>query len=110
MSFGFDWYHSFTYEGSFYELSIGSDFKPVESITIEPRITFGINGGYITDGHDGANHISLNIDSDYEITDLVYVHGYVGYNIPINRDPATYPGDKLLKNFLLGGIGLEVRF
>lgn len=110
ISLGFDWYHSFTYEGSFYELSLGSEFNPAESVTIEPIMTFGINGGYITDGHDGANHVNFKIDGKYEIADTVDVLGYIGYNIPINHDPAAYPGDRLLKHFIWGGIGLEVRF
>lgn len=107
---GFDWYHSFEADGSFYELSLGSNFEPVQKVSLVPTFVFGINNNYISDGHDGANHISLQLNGEYEIAKQFNLTGYVGYNIAIDSNPNSFAGDELLNDFFWGGIGLEVTF
>ena len=107
---GFDWYHSFEADGSFYRLSLGSNFEPVQKVSLAPTFIFGINNNYISDGHDGANHISLRLNGEYEIAKQFKLHGYIRYNIEIDSDPNSFAGDKLLNDFFWGGIGFDVTF
>ena len=107
---GFDWYHSFEADGSFYEFSLGSIIEPVQKVSLAPIFIFGINNNYISDGHDGANHISLQLNGQYEIAKQLNFHGYVRYNIEIDSDPNSFTGDELLNNFFWSGIGFEVKF
>jgi len=107
---GFDWYHSFEADGSFYRLSLGSNFEPVQKVSLAPTFIFGINNNYISDGHDGANHVSLRLNGEYEIAKQFKLHGYIRYNIEIDSDPNSFAGDKLLNDFFWGGIGFDVTF
>ena len=107
---GLDWYYSIEDDGSFYELSLGSNYEPVQKLNLEPTFIFGINDNYISDGHNGANHISLQLNGEYEITEQFNILGYVRYNIAIDSDPNSFAGDELLRDFFWGGIGLNLAF
>ena len=107
---GIDWYYSFEANGSFYEFSLGSEIRPVQKLSLEPNFIFGINDDYISDGHNGANHISLQLNGKYEITKQFNIIGYFGYNIAIDTEPGSFAGDEQLKDFSWGGTGIEVTF
>ncbi len=107
---GFEWYHSFIADGGFFELSLTREFDLSDRLVLEPVLVMGINNNYITDGHNGLNHVALQLNSYYELTENFGVHGRVTYNHAINRDAIANPGDVLLKNFVWGGIGLEYFF
>lgn len=110
ISLAFDWYHSFATDGSFFEFSLGTEINPVQHLTIQPAIVLGINENYISDGHDGTNHLSLQLDGEYELARNFNLLGNLAYNIAIDSDPATYAGDASLKSFIWGGIGFEILF
>lgn len=61
-----DAYFSLEAEGTFIETSLHRDFPVSECLTIHPSLVFGINQGYVSDGHDGANHISLRLGGEYQ--------------------------------------------
>lgn len=107
---GFDWYYSFDATGSFFEFSTGSEFEPVDKLGLETLFIFGINDNYISDGHDGANHFSFQLNGEYSLTNNINMLGYIRYNAAIDSDPMAYTGDNLLRNFFWGGIGISVSF
>lgn len=107
---GLDWYHSFEADGSFYEISLGTELIPIQNLILEPIIFFGINNNYINDGHDGANHIGIKLDSEYKITKNLNLNSYIGYNFAIDSDPNSFEGDKLLNDFFWAGLGFELVF
>lgn len=105
-----DWYHLIENDGSFYMLSAGSNFSPVENLTLKPALVLGINDGYISDGHNGANNAGIQLNIEYEMTRRLNVLGYLRYNIAIGSDPDIYTGDILLKDFIWIGMGIEAEF
>lgn len=107
---GVDWYYSVENDGSFFRLSLGSRFNPIEKLELEPAIMFGINENYIPDGHDGANHVGIQLNGKYEISGKISIVGYLGYNVAIDRDPGSFAGDILLRDFFWSGIGIEAAF
>ena len=110
MFINLDWYYLFENDGSFYLVSTGTHLNPVKNLTLEPTIELGFNDNYITDGHDGANHASLQLNGEYELPGQLKIYSYIRYNIAIESEPGIYPGDESLRNFFWGGIGLEIEF
>lgn len=66
-----DAYYSFDADGSFAEISAVRQFAFTESLNIAGVGIFGMNQGYIADGHDGSNHFALRLESTYAISDSV---------------------------------------
>jgi hypothetical protein len=71
---------------------------------------FGINQGYVADGHNGANHVEFRLGGEYSLTEAVSVAVHASYNLAIDRDAARYSGDVLLRDFSHLGIGLTYEF
>ena len=107
---GFDWYHSFTSDGSFFEMVLSKDISPKQYLTFTPSIILGINENYIPDGHDGLNHLGLQLEGEYELLRYLGLFTRLHYNVAIDADSNQYTGDTLLYNFLWGEIGIEIPF
>ena len=103
-------YHSFEADGSFMELSVKKGHRIDENLHVSVRGILGANAGYVTDGHDGLNHVQLRANVAYQSSERIGIYAYVGYNRAIDRDATRYAGDELLDNFFLGGTGMTYRF
>lgn len=110
VALGLNAYYSFAAEGSFIETSMFREFQITNSLTLEPSVIFGINQGYVPDGHDGANHIALRLGGNYALNDTLTAGCHIGYNWAIHRDAIRYTGDELLRDFFHWGIGLRLEF
>ena len=104
-----DSYYSVDTSGTFIELSCGGDYEIMESLTFSPALVFGMNQGYISDGHDGANHIAANLGPEYAFTESFAVSAHASYNFAIDRE-VLRPGDGTLGDFFHTGVGLSWTF
>jgi len=104
-----DAYYSFDADGSFWELSLSRAVKVSENFTFTGTGMFGINDGYISDGHGGANHFGLRLGSEYSLSQSLTVTGHGTYSWALNRS-SRLEGDEQLANFFHGGLGLEWSF
>lgn len=104
-----DVYYSFDAEGYFGEISAGRDFKITDPFSISFTTLFGINQGYVADGHDGANHLALRFGMEYALTDHLSAIAHATQSWALDRN-AALPGDDQLVDFFHGGIGLQWTF
>jgi hypothetical protein len=105
-----DAYYSFDADGTFIETSLSREFEISDQLRLTPAMVFGVNQGYVTDGHDGANHIELRLGAAYSLTDALALTVHLSYNLAMDRDAAQYPGDELLRDFFHFGVGLAYEF
>lgn len=105
-----DGYYSFDAEGTFIETSLYREFDLSDRLQLTPAIVFGMNQGYVADGHDGANHVELRLGGAYSLTHAISVTVHASYNFAIDRDAARYSGDDLLRDFFHVGVGLAYEF
>ena len=104
-----DAYHSFEADGFFAELSANREWELSEKLSTSLTAMFGVNQGYVADGHDGANHLGLSWGLSYTLSESLAIVGHTTYNWGIDRK-AGAPDDDLLKDFFHAGIGLELEF
>ncbi|MEP4077985.1 hypothetical protein [Haloferula sp.] len=107
---GVEAYYSFDAGGTFYEASLTREFEICEWMVLEPGIVIGFNDDYVSDGHQGANHIAAVLGCAVPISDSIELSAYLSYNWAIDRDPLASPDDFLLNDFLYGGLGLTFTF
>jgi len=100
-----DAYHSFEADGSFCELALARELASHDRLVLTGLGVVGLNFGYVADGHDGFNHLSLHLILDYGITEFLSLTANCAYSWAIGRD-ANYTGDQLLKDLFHFGIGL----
>lgn len=101
-----DAYHSFEADGFFAELSAAREFAVTEEFAITCSCVYGLNNGYVADGHDGSNHIGLQLGFDYRILDSISIIAHVTQSWALERD-LSFPGDETLVDFFHGGIGVQ---
>lgn len=106
---GVDAYYSFDADGSFWELSMSRAMEFSEGLTFTGTAMFGINDGYIPDGHSGANHFGLRLGSEYSLSPSLSVTGHATYSWALNRN-SHLEGDEQLGNFFHTGLGLDWLF
>ena len=104
-----DAYHSFEADGFFAELSAGREWELTEELSTSLTAMFGVNQGYVSDGHDGANHIAASWGLAYSLSEALSIVGHATYNWGIDRK-AGAPDDAALKDFFHAGVGLELSF
>ena len=107
--FSLDAYYSFEADGLFAEFGLFREFSLTEKLTLECGGVFGVNQGYVIDGHDGVNHVGLRVGLAYALTDNLAITAHTMYSWGIDQDP-TFPGDDLLDDFFHGGVGLQFSF
>ncbi len=103
-------YYSFDAEGSFWELALDREFEVNEKITVSGGATFGVNQGYIADGHDGANHLALHVGLGYQLTESLSLNAHAAYSWAIDRDNGGHADDESLVDLFHGGVGLQWTF
>ncbi|MGK0309359.1 MAG: hypothetical protein ACJAYS_000175 [Lentimonas sp.] len=101
-----DAYHSFEANGFFVEISAFRNFNITGAWSVSGTGIFSINQGYVADGHDGANHFALSLQSTYQFSDSISIIAQLTQSWAINRD-SSLPGDEQLVDFLNGGIGAQ---
>jgi hypothetical protein len=103
-------YYSFDADGAFAELTALNEHTFSSRTSLQSTATLGFNGGYIADGHSGANNFVLKTELSYFFLKNAELTGYAGYNLPIGDDPVRYAGDAGLDEFFWSGIGLSWYF
>ena len=101
--------YSFEADGYFAEIAASKEFEVSEPLTLSLSGIFGINEGYVSDGHDGANHFALQLGLEYALSDKVSVVAHTTYSWALDEDSSA-PGDDQLVDFFHGGIGLQWSF
>lgn len=109
LAFSADAYYSFEAEGYFGEFSLSREFELSEQWSLEVAGVFGMNQGYVSDGHDGANHFALGLSSEYTLTESCSLLAHVSYSWAAGRE-SVRPGDELLVDFFHGGVGFQWSF
>lgn len=104
-----DAYYSFDADGAFWELGLSRAVDVSERLTFTGAGMFGINDGYIPDGHSGANHFGLRLGSEYQLTQSLVITGHATYSWALQRS-SRLAGDEQLGDFPHGGFGLEWSF
>ena len=101
--------YSMDAEGVFYEWSSYREFSLGEKSAVLISGILGLNDGYVSDGHDGANFNALSVGLERNITDnfLISCHGM--QSLAIDHD-LTLAGDEQLKDFFHFGAGLQWAF
>ena len=89
-------------EGYFAEFSMFRELQLSDQWSLEAAGVFGVNQGYVSDGHDGANHFALGLSTEYALTEEYSILSHVSYNWAAGREPDA-SGDELLVNFFHGG-------
>jgi hypothetical protein len=93
----------------FYEWSTYREFSLSEKSELFVSGLLGLNEGYVSDGHDGANFYAISIGIDRKITNNFVVFGHGMQSFAINPD-FTMSGDDQLKDFFHFGLGLQWNF
>lgn len=104
-----DVYYSFDADGEFWELSLSRTDEVSERLTFTGAGMFDINGGYVSDGHSGANHLGLRLGSEYSLTESLTITGHATYSWALKRN-SRLAGDEQLADFFHCGLGLEWSF
>ena len=105
-----DAYYSDAAGGYFAELSIAREFFITDQFVIVPTAIFGYNDGYIADGHNGANHVLLQLIAAYAISENFAIEGYIAQTFAIDSNPAQLAGDGNLYDFSFVGVGASIAF
>jgi hypothetical protein len=101
--------YSMDAKGMFYEWSTYREFSLSEKSELFVSGLLGLNEGYVSDGHDGANFYAISIGIDRKITNNFVVFGHGMQSFAINPD-FTMSGDDQLKDFFHFGLGLQWNF
>ena len=104
-----DAYYSFDADGVFVEFSATREIEITNRLSLGISGIFGLNQGYVADGHDGANHLAARLGAQYAITDSVSLTAHTTYSWALARD-STLPGDAQLIDFSHSDIGLQWSF
>lgn len=76
-----DYTYSTEAEGGFLELSLASEIVLLdERVVIVPYVLEGLDFGYASEDHDGANNLQVGMDLDMPITDNISIVGLVSYS------------------------------
>ncbi|MEQ1859024.1 MAG: hypothetical protein ABMA13_03745 [Chthoniobacteraceae bacterium] len=122
ISFGAEWtglplnlevsgnaYYSTMTEGAFIEAGLHRDIFGSDRFSLRGSLLLGVNQGYVPDGHDGANHLAVRLESKFALTKSFAITAHLGYSWALDRDSAL-PGDAQLIDFLHGSVGMQWSF
>jgi hypothetical protein len=103
-------YYSFEAEGTFIECGLCAEWSLTEYLTLQPYVLAGFNQGYVTDGHDGANHMAVGVETVWSISEHLCLCGSISYTTGIDKDAGRYPDDEWLRDRVYGRLGLKAAF
>jgi hypothetical protein len=107
--FSADAYYSFDADGYFMELALGHEYEISERFFVIAAALLGLNQGYVSDGHDGANNFALRMEGVVELSENWHFFSHFTYSWAIDANPAL-EGDASLIDFIHGGFGLSWEF
>ncbi len=101
-----DGYYSFDADGSFWQLALNRALQVSDKLTLEGSGTYGINTGYVADGHRGGNYVAARLGAEYAVTPALVLTAHGTYSWAVSQNESR-PGDELLKDFFHCGVGLQ---
>jgi hypothetical protein len=105
-----NYYLSFEARGSFWEFALEREQMLNDKTVLRLRSILGINEGYVSNGHNGLNHVQLRLNMAFYPVACIEIVPYVAYNFAIDSEPERYAGDATLRDFFWGGIGVVYHF
>lgn len=63
--------------GYFVELSLHSNWHLGERLTLSPYITQGLDYQYVTEAHNGRNHLQFGVEAEYALADGLAITGHI---------------------------------
>lgn len=63
--------------GYFVELSLHSNWHVSERLTLSPYITQGLDYQYVTEAHNGRNHLQFGLEAEYMLAEGLAITGHV---------------------------------
>ena len=109
VEFALDAYYSFEAEGYFVELTLTREVISNERFSAGAVAILGNNQGYVSDGHDGANHFALGVEAALPMGETLAITLHVARSWALGRD-AGLDGDQQLVDFLHGSVGMRLEF
>lgn len=101
-----DYVYGYESGGSFVELSVASEIPLIEDVwNLVPAVILGLDFGYASNEHDGANHVQLQLATEYALTETVTLGGYVAQSLALD-DVDRDGGEDLF----FGGVSVTVSF
>lgn len=107
---GFGAYYSFEAGGSFMDFTLDRDIQLTDQVRLVPALGVGLNEGYIAEGHDGVNNVTLGLHAYFRLTESIALFAHVAQNWAINSDPAVFADDASLYDSFHGGVGVAFSF
>ena len=101
--------YSMDAEGMFYEWSTYREFATSDKSSAMVSGILGLNDGYVSDGHNGANFYALSVGLERNVTDELVISCHGMQSFAIDRD-LTLDGDQQLKDFFHFGLGFQLNF
>jgi len=106
---GLDLVYSVDAKGSFFEWTTSKSVEISDLWESSFGTALGWNQDFVSDGHDGWNHISLNANGRRALSDRLGLVFHGAQSWAINRD-LSFEGDVSLKDFFHFGVSLEAQF
>ena len=104
-----DAYYSFDAKGSFWEFALNRAFVVSDELIFHASGILGVNQGYVSDGHDGANHLAFRMGSEYAISESVAITLHLVHSWALDRG-VSLPGDSQLIDFSHASLGMQFSF
>lgn len=104
-----DAYYSFDADGTFIETSASRDLVTTDKFSLNLGTVFGINQGFVSDGHDGGNHIALRCAMSYSYSTSILLTAHVTQSWELGSDNSL-EGDASLVDLFHAGVGIVWTF
>lgn len=101
---------SFNASGAFFEASLCREFELTDYLALAPIVTLGWNEGFVEDGHYGANHFAVGLESCMSLKPNCNLVLKLSQSFAIDANPDRYSEDELLKDCFTVGLGLQAKF
>ncbi|NNF17236.1 MAG: hypothetical protein HKN70_10870 [Gammaproteobacteria bacterium] len=101
--------YAFAANGWFYDVAVRRSFAVSDALSVHAIGNFGVNQGFVSDGHGGGNHFMLHGGAEYLLSEAIAVTAYAAYTWAVNED-MNLAGDMQLTDFFHGGIGVRWYF
>jgi len=88
-------------DGTFLEVGIAREYAIKDGVVVVPFAILGINEGYVSDEHDGLNHLNVGLETSWNLSESVSLGAYMSYTMGLEED-----ADESLEDFFYGGLCL----
>lgn len=86
-------------DGWFGEVQLFYELQVCDRFVLKPSVILGVNQGYVSDEHDGVNHLAFQLEGGIALTDHLEASIYAAYSEPLDERP----GESLRDLFWVGG-------